>query len=128
MVKKYNSRKRRVYKKTRKINNRCRKHRGGIKGTQRFSKDKNTLFKNIVTRKHKEEVEEIKEKIKEKNQQIERLKKEKKHLEKENKMFSLPPLSSASASASSASLKSKSKKDKPQPFLEVFAEEDEEEE
>ncbi len=126
MVKKYNSRKGRVYKKTRKINNRG-KHRGGIKGTKKFSKDKNTLFKNIVTRKYREEVEEIKEKIKEKNEQIERLKKEKKHLEKENKMFSLPPVSSASGSAS-ASLKSKSKKDKPQPFLEVFAEEDEEEE
>jgi len=121
MVKKYNSRKRRVYKKTRKINNRVKHHhRGGIKGTQKFSKDKNTLFKNIVTRKHREEVEEIKEKIKEKNEQIERLKKEKKHLEKESKMFSSPPLS--------ASASSKSKKNKPQPFLEVFAEEDEEEE
>jgi hypothetical protein len=124
MVKKYNSRKSRVYKKTRKINNRGKHHhhRGGIKGTQKFSKDKNTLFKNIVTRKHREEVEEIDEKIKKKNEEIERLKKEKKHLEKENKMFSSPPLSTASASSL------KSKKNKPQPFLEVFAEEDEEEE
>ena len=123
MVKKYNSRKSRVYKKTRKINNRRKHHhKGGIKGTQKFSKDKNTLFKNIVTRKHREEVEQIKEKIKEKNEEIERLKKEKKHLEKESKMFSLPSLSRASAAASS-----KSKKNKPQPFLEVFAEEEEEE-
>ena len=38
-------------------------------------------------------------------------------------MFSLPSLSTASAATSS-----KSKKNKPQPFLEVFAEEDEEEE
>ena len=117
MVKKYNSRKSRVYKKTRKINNRVRKHRGGIKGTQRFSKDKNTLFKNILTRKHREEVEEIEEKIKEKNKEIERLKKEKKYLEKESKMFSSPPVLSASVK----------KKDKPKPFLETFAEEDEEE-
>jgi hypothetical protein len=121
MVKKYNSRKSRVYKKTSKINNRRRKHRGGIKGTQKFSKDKNTLFKSLVTRKHREEVEEIEEKIKEKNKEIERLKKEKKYLEKESKMFSSPPVLSASASL-------KSKKDKPKPFLEVFAEEDEEEE
>ena len=124
MVKKYNSRKSRVYKKTRKINNRLRKHRGGIKGTQKFSKDKNTLFKSIVTRKYREEVEEIDEKIKKKNEEIERLKKEKKHLEKESKMFSSPPLSTASASLASSL---KSKKNKPQPFLEVFAEEDEEE-
>ena len=123
MVKKYNSRKGRVYKKTRKINNRG-KHRGGIKGTKKFSKDKNTLFKNIVTRKYREEVEEIDEKIKKKNEEIERLKKEKKHLEKESKMFSSPPLSTASASLASSL---KSKKNKPQPFLEVFAEEDEEE-
>ena len=88
MVKKYNSRKSRVYKKTRKINNRLRKHRGGIKGTQKFSKDKNTLFKSIVTRKYREEVEEIDEKIKKKNEEIERLKKEKKHLEKENPKIS----------------------------------------
>ena len=95
MVKKYNSRKSRVYKKTRKIKNR---RKGGIKGTQKFSKDKNTLFKSIVTRKYREEVEEIDEKIKKKNEEIERLKKEKKHLEKESKMFSSPPLSTASAS------------------------------
>jgi len=123
MVKKYNTRKIRVYKKTRKINNkRKHHHKGGIKGTQKFSKDKNTLFKSIVTRKHREEVQEIEEKIKEKNQEIERLKKEKKHLEKESKMFSSPPVSSSSSAST------KLKKDKPKPFLEVFAEEDEEEE
>ena len=105
MVKK-NSRKRRVYKKTRKINKRS--HRGGLHGTKKFSKDKNTLFKNIVTSKHRAEVEEIEEKIKEKNKEIERLKKEKKHLEKESKMFS-----------SSVS--------KPITFLETFEEGEEEE-
>ena len=122
MVKKYNSRKSRVYKKTRKIKNRRKHHhKGGIKGTQKFSKDKNTLFKSIVTRKHRAEVQEIEEKIKEKNQEIERLKKEKKHLEKESKMFSSPPVSSSSSASA------KLKKDKPKPFLETFAEEDEEE-
>ena len=112
MIQKYSrkGKSRRLYKKTYR-----RRHRGGLNGTKKFSKDKNTLFKDIVSKKHREEVEELERKIKKKNEENERLKREKKHLEKENKMLYSP----SSSSSSKGKFKSIS-------ILETFDEGDEE--